>query len=324
MPLIFPTPIAMSGLVLSIFPGIGLLDRAFEEEGFCVVRGPDLLWGGDIRTFHPPAGKFDGVIGGPPCQVFSSLVHLVRANGHEPRFGNLIPEFERCVREASPAWFVMEEVRGAPVPAVPGYAIKDFLWNNSWVNAGDGFGEEQERLRRFSFGVRGSNAVDLRRWMEPAALMLMEATVSNNDGRRACVVGGQHGAAPPPSQRDKMRRQTVLTSNNPVPVAIGGSGKVKRTRAMFGDVRPTRREHRTATVTSSDGSGRVKQTRYGFADACRLQGLPEDFLDDAPFTAAGKLKAVANGVPIPLGRAIAKAVKSALAAQSQDTTRKET
>lgn len=33
-------------LVLSLFPGIGLLDMAFEEEGFTVVRGPDLLWGG--------------------------------------------------------------------------------------------------------------------------------------------------------------------------------------------------------------------------------------------------------------------------------------
>ena len=46
-------------LVLSLFPGIGLLDMAFEEEGFCVVRGPDLLWGGDVRSFRPPAGKFD-------------------------------------------------------------------------------------------------------------------------------------------------------------------------------------------------------------------------------------------------------------------------
>src|SRR6266852_4876882 len=66
----------MSGFVLSLFPGIGLLDMAFEEEGFCVVRGPDLLWGGDIRRFHPPAGKFDGVIGGPPCQMFSRMRHL--------------------------------------------------------------------------------------------------------------------------------------------------------------------------------------------------------------------------------------------------------
>ena len=79
-------------LVLSLFPGIGLLDHAFELEGFCVVRGPDVLWGGDIREFHPLCGRFDGVIGGPPCQCFSSLARLVEANGYyEPKFGNLIP-----------------------------------------------------------------------------------------------------------------------------------------------------------------------------------------------------------------------------------------
>jgi hypothetical protein len=27
-------------MVLSLFPGVGLLDRAFEDCGFCVVRGP--------------------------------------------------------------------------------------------------------------------------------------------------------------------------------------------------------------------------------------------------------------------------------------------
>ncbi len=55
-------------LVLSLFPGIGLLDKAFESVGFAVVRGPDLLWGGDIRRFHVPAGRFDGIIGGPPWE----------------------------------------------------------------------------------------------------------------------------------------------------------------------------------------------------------------------------------------------------------------
>ena len=33
-------------LVLSLFPGIDLLGRGFEAEGFCVVRGPDLLHAG--------------------------------------------------------------------------------------------------------------------------------------------------------------------------------------------------------------------------------------------------------------------------------------
>ena len=94
-------------LVLSLFPGIGLLDRAFEEEGFCIVRGPDVLWGGDIRRFHPPAGRFNGIIGGPPCQAFSRLAHMVRHNGYEPKFGNLIPEYERCVDEGQPDWLLM-------------------------------------------------------------------------------------------------------------------------------------------------------------------------------------------------------------------------
>lgn len=54
----------MEIIVLSIFPGIDLLGCGFEAEGYCVVRGPDLLWGGDIRRFHVPAGRFNGIIAG--------------------------------------------------------------------------------------------------------------------------------------------------------------------------------------------------------------------------------------------------------------------
>lgn len=96
-------------LVLSLFPGIGLLDQAFEEAGFSVVRGPDLLWGGDVRDFHVPSGVFAGVIGGPPCQVFSNAKHVGGANNAV----DLIPEFVRVVREADPEWVVMENVTAA-------------------------------------------------------------------------------------------------------------------------------------------------------------------------------------------------------------------
>jgi hypothetical protein len=34
----------MNGLVLSLFPGIDLLGHGFELEGFCVVRGPDVIY----------------------------------------------------------------------------------------------------------------------------------------------------------------------------------------------------------------------------------------------------------------------------------------
>lgn len=150
----------MSDLILSLFPGIGLLDMAFEEAGFCVVRGPDLLWGGDIKRFHPPAGKFDGVIGGPPCQAFSAMAHLARhVHGPDCVAPNLIPEFERCVAEAAPCWFLMENVPAAPVPVVGGYGVDSFVLNNRW------FGGEQHRKRRFSFGMRGAR-VSLRGWVK--------------------------------------------------------------------------------------------------------------------------------------------------------------
>lgn len=177
-----------AGLVLSLFPGIGLLDMAFEEVGFCVVRGPDLLWGGDIRRFHPPAGRFEGVIGGPPCQAFSRLANIVRAvHGDAAVAPNLIPEFERVVGDAAPTWFLMENVEAAPIPGVPGYTVRAEILNNRW------FGQPQNRRRRFSFGtqtgarlaVEGFAAFDAAEW-EPAVC-------SNAGGRRASVALGGSG-----------------------------------------------------------------------------------------------------------------------------------
>lgn len=243
----------MIGLVLSLFPGIGLLDMAFEQEGFCVVRGPDVLWGGDIRRFHPPAGRFDGVIGGPPCQAFSRLRHIVEANGYQTA-PDLIPEYERCVAEAQPEWFVMENVPEAPLPEVSGYIIKDVLVRDVWV------GGETDRLRRFSFGTRDGRKLDV----EFLAL-------HRPDPEHSALASG---------------------GGRPVPVKIGGSGRVKRS---------------AASALRNYGY----KTTEAFTNHKRLQGLPSDF-DLPPFTVSAKVKALGNGVPLPMGRAIARAVRTAL------------
>lgn len=242
-------------LVLSLFPGIGLLDMAFEEEGFCVVRGPDLLWGGDIRRFHPPAGKFDGVIGGPPCQAFSRLRHLVEHNGYRVA-ANLIPEFERCVLAAAPTWFLMENVPAAPRPAASGYVVRDVL-----LDSRSDCGSEQQRLRRFSFGTLDGRELALEWWVPPVPLKYEPAVL-------AC--GGE--------------RMT--------PVKIGGSGKSKA--AVLG--------YKTRTYA-----------------AAAAQGLPADF-DLPPFTVAAKVKAIGNGVPLPMGRVVARAVKRALDSDAERWT----
>lgn len=140
-------------LVLSLFPGIDLLGRGFEQEGFCVVRGPDLVFGGDIRTFEPPAGRFDGVIGGSPCQDFSRLRRT-------PPTGNglaMLAEFSRCVVAAAPDWFLLENVPGVPNVAVPGYSVQRFDLRASEC------GLPQQRLRHFQFGSRRGRVLVLQR-----------------------------------------------------------------------------------------------------------------------------------------------------------------
>jgi len=255
----------VSQLVLSLFPGIGLLDMAFEEAGFCVVRGPDLLWGGDIHRLHPPAGRFDGVIGGPPCQRFSRLAHMVvHRYGEGCLAENLIPEFERVVVEAQPDWFVMENVPDAPVPAVPGYTVAPVILNARWFGE-DGVGSEQTRTRRFSFGLRGERQLTPWRYLDLAVL--------ENPVFEYAVVGKWGG----------------LKKN--------GRGYDKPEHSI-------RKGYNAA--------------RRSIQKIAELQGLPPDFLADAPFTQHAKRQVIANGVPLPLGRAVARVIVKYLAEQERE------
>lgn len=220
-------------LVLSLFPGIGLLDRAFEEEGFCVVRGPDLLWGGDVRRFHPPAGRFDGVIGGPPCQGFSPIGAVNRARwGKDSVMPDLIPEFRRVVLEAAPKWWVMENSPHAYAPIEPCHVL---TLDNAWL------GERQARRRRFWSSV--------------------------------------------PLRVD-------------VPALLPADAGSERTVSRAGSV---------------DWKGsRVRDGARTLGDMLELQGFPREMLDEHPFTITAAKKMVANGVPLPMGRAVARAVKRAM------------
>lgn len=140
-------------LILSIFPGIDSLGRGFEEEGFCVVRGPDLLWGGDIHRFHPPADRFDGVIGGSPCQDFS----LARRSPPTGQGVKLLAEFARVVKEATPDWFLLENVPGVPSLEVEGYSMQRLNLRASEC------GGTQRRNRCFQFGSRDGRKLAIDR-----------------------------------------------------------------------------------------------------------------------------------------------------------------
>jgi len=262
----------VNNLILSIFPGIDLLGRAFEEEGFCIVRGPDVIWGGDIKRFHPPSGIFGGIIGGPPCQVWSRLKYLNPLAGE--KHGNLIPEYERVVAEAQPYWWLSENVKDAPTPSIDGYFSYRIICDNRWV------GGVQQRKRAFVFGCKDDVKFEIDVVLFEEILVSKTGTASGGLARTKVKQGSS-------LRRGDLRPPTVLAGHGPV-----GRGGEKW------------------TVTPP------------IQDIAILQGLPPNFLEDSPFTIHGKRELIGNGVPISMGRAIAKAVKQTLKLEITPSTNK--
>lgn len=163
-------------LILSLFPGIDLLGRGFEAEGLCVVRGPDLLWGSDIRTFRAPAHLFAGIIAGSPCQDFS----MKRRKPPSGYGVAMLEEFRRVVTEAEPEWFLLENVPTVPNVSLEGYTVQRFDLNAREC------GMSQSRLRHFQFGSRRGLVIVPER-LKPAgdAAQICLATEGQRADRRS-------------------------------------------------------------------------------------------------------------------------------------------
>jgi DNA (cytosine-5)-methyltransferase 1 len=246
-------------MILSVFPGIDLFGRAFEEEGLCVVRGPDLLWGGDVRRFKPDSGWAWGVIGGSPCQDFS------RAR-RGPMTGNgwaMLEEFRRVVVEAAPEWWLLENVPGCPDLFVPGYGWQRTPVNQGWYSG-------VNRNRHFQFGSRVGVQVDVPagvgvRGLAPAAL--------GHDARGFKVVCGLQGLGgafvlPPFKIGEKIR-----AVGNGVPLVLGRTWARAILRAYGREVAgadPVFSRGAVSKVRCACGCGRIVRGRQLHAGAsCR-------------------------------------------------------
>jgi len=138
-------PAAASTLVLSLFPGIDLLGRAFSEAGFCIVSGPDLITGGRIEDFRGMLGRFDGIIAGPAFQDFSSARRNVPPSGNGL---HCLQELLRVILECEPTWWLVENVPGVPDLAVSGYSVQRLGVTDAE------FSGRQLRRRHIQFGHR--------------------------------------------------------------------------------------------------------------------------------------------------------------------------
>lgn len=200
-------------LLLSLFSGAGLLDRGFEDQGWCVVSAGDALWGRDVRSFTPARHAFDGVFGGSPCQEFSS------ANRSEPTgYGvEMLNQFVRCVVEAGPEWFLLENVPRVPSISVPGYQVQRFNLNAKEC------GSRQNRLRCFQFGYRSGNPLVIHRGTpQPGASHCAMASEGRRHQRRTfadfCELQGLPRDFDLPGLSTRLKYQLV-GNGVPIPMA---------------------------------------------------------------------------------------------------------
>ena len=163
---------------VDLFSGAGGLLRGFMDAGLTPEFSVEMwepavqthrrnypnvpLWDRDIRTIknkeiQPYKGKVDLIIGGPPCQGFSTIgKRLVK----DPR-NELVFEFIRFVKVIKPKVFLMENVRG--LLSANNGLIKDAITaefekigynvTHEFICAAD-YGVPQMRYRVLFLGVR--------------------------------------------------------------------------------------------------------------------------------------------------------------------------
>ncbi|MGT2686664.1 DNA cytosine methyltransferase [Streptococcus porcinus] len=167
--------------IIDLFCGAGGLSLGFEKAGFEVEFAID-LWEDAIKTYNHNhqkkvaksldihelsdsflesfRGKVQGVIGGPPCQGYSTVG---TRNINDPR-NHLYLEYCRVVEKVDPEFFVIENVRGL-LTLANGAFKEDIVtrfsklgYNVSFklINSSE-FGVPQNRFRVFFVGMKDVN-----------------------------------------------------------------------------------------------------------------------------------------------------------------------
>lgn len=126
-------------LIIDLFSGAGGLHIGFKDAGYQIGLSVDNnenvkkthiynhpfvpFWNRDIREIDSKEIReavsndtIDGIIGGPPCQGFSTIGRRVSSNPevrgtYDPR-NELVDEYIRIIHEIKPKFFLMENVKG--------------------------------------------------------------------------------------------------------------------------------------------------------------------------------------------------------------------
>ncbi len=309
--------------VISLFSGSGGLDLGFLATGkFEIIFANDFNKTACI-TYSNNIGKHivcedisklnnlpksDIIIGGPPCQGFSTA--NPSRSFDDPR-NHLFKEYSRIIKEVKPKLFLMENVSGMVTMENGkvfeiikkelrscGYKLYDKL-----LNARD-YGVPQSRRRMIIIGVRDEI---IKKFTFPKA-------THNESNYRTVEDAIISNSIPESNPNHIIGKLTELNLKRIEHIPEGGSmkdcpSKLQNNSDLKRSMRRLHSKKESYTIVHNNCDHYyhpIENRRITIREMARIQGYPDDFI----FTGSKseQSRQVGNSVPIGLGKALAKSV----------------
>lgn len=344
--------------VLDLFSGCGGLSEGFRKAGYNIIGGIDhgqdcvntfaknfdtkLNFCGDISkitddVIESKYHNVDVVIGGPPCQGFSSA-NMWQKDIEDER-NKLFLDFVRFIKVIQPKAFLMENVaqvltkgNGEVKKKLELFLNDEYHINNKILFASD-YGVPQKRKRNFFIGISKKNPSGFNfEDMKNEVMVSVEEAISDlyaveNHKKNEFI------SKPLSVYQKEMRSKSKDRIENHEPqkhnekvvkriqcVPEGGNWK-DVPEELWDTIRTNRHSSAYKRLNSNDVSitidcGHMNYFHPKFdrvptvRESARLQSFPDDFI----FTGSkgSQLKQVGNAVPPLLAYAIAKVLKNKL------------
>jgi DNA (cytosine-5)-methyltransferase 1 len=307
--------------VLSLFSGGGGLDIGLEMAGFvtvtCVDNDPEScktlrrnrptwrIFEGDIKEFSPDTA-YDVVVGGPPCQGFSTAG---KGNPNDPR-NFLWKEYFRIVREVKPKALLLENVAGMANAKNKHHLLQFISHLNSLgykvstgiLNAAD-FGVPQLRKRLFVVAGLGwspelpfvADVAKHKTAKEAISDLLKVNEFANHEPNSHAKHVVERWKQLKEGEVDPNYRRGRIYSDRPSPTIRAGGGYGPKGNHLAGFHPPIHYKlPRQLTVRES----------------ARIQSFPDDWIFEGSKTAQGRQ--VGNAVPPLLAKAVGRLLLAGL------------
>lgn len=348
--------------VIDLFCGCGGLSKGFSLAGYDIVGGVDFNQAA-IKTFNNNfenakgiccdlstmnedqiisefnnINDIDVIIGGPPCQGFSSA-NRYKTEGEDPR-NKLFFEFVKFVDMAQPKVVLIENVRGI-VTSNNGYA-KDRIYeifesrgytvNHRILNAVD-YGIPQSRQRNFFVMIKGRHKFDFDKLKKIEKVITVEEAIGElynyesnmtNDSIKLKIKPNSEYRRYLRSKDNIIFNHEVRYPSEKVQHRISFVPQGGNWRDVPEDLWPTNRKNRhssaykrlainqpSCTIDTGNNHSNYFHPLYNriptVREAARLQSFPDDFVFIG--NRSEQYRQVGNAVPPLLAKILAEEIR---------------